>query len=57
MSAKSQAAALVRTGDTKEKRAERMRIVARARWDKATPEQRKESARIMVRARVRKQNA
>lgn len=54
MSVKSQAAALVRTGDTKEKRAERMRAVARARWDKATPEQKKESARVMVEARKNK---
>jgi hypothetical protein len=57
MSAKSQAAAIIRTGITKELRAERMRIVARARWDKATPAQRKQSARVMVEARARKQNA
>lgn len=54
MSKKSQAAAIVRVGDTKEKRAERMRIVARARWDKATPEERKRSALVMNKARLNK---
>jgi chorismate mutase len=54
MSAKSQAAALVRTGDTKEKRAERMRAVARARWDKSTLAERQRSARVMNEARKKK---